>query len=552
MTTSPQHGAEPANGTSQAAHWHAQLVDALRSPAAYPDLCADVELIETHISSVLLAGAYAYKLKKPVHYGFVDFSTLEKRKRFCLEELRLNRRTAPQLYLDVVPVTGTLERPRIGGDGPVLEYAVRMQRFGSEQLLDRMAKAGTLDPALIDAFAEQVAHFHAAIPKVAPDAVEGTTGEIWRWAHENFTELRRHRLFATDRVRLESLEDWTRREFEARRVAFVTRRLQGSVRECHGDLHLGNVVVLDGRPVAFDGIEFNPALSGIDVINEIAFPFADLFDHGLPRLAWRFLNRYLEVTGDYAGLAVLRFYAVYRAMVRAKVARLRADGPHEHGDTRPVEDAEYHRQVALAQALSVVPRPVVVVMTGLPASGKSTVAEHLAEEIGAVRIRSDVERKRLYGVPSREHPVTAYEGGLYGAEATRRTYERLATLAFDVVAAGYPVVVDASFSRRDERAAFLDLAGRLDAAFFIVECTAPVETLRERITRRSGAGSDVSDATLPVLERRLSETEPLGPEEQCFAWHVATDADPTAVAERCADLAQRWDFLARRGSGAPD
>lgn len=517
---------------------HARLVQALRNPEPFQHPVDRVELIETHMSSVLLAGEFAYKLKKPVHFGWADFSTLSRRRLFCDEEVRLNRRTAPEVYLGVVAIAGTIDQPVIGGAGPILDYAVRMRRFPPGQLLDDLVRRTDFDATLIDRLAVRIARFHHALPGVEEGGGEGTKAEIWRWTHENFIELRRHPLFGGDRGRLDSLADWSRREYEACEMTFVTRRLQGMVRECHGDLHLGNVVVLDGEPVPFDCIEFNPALSWIDVINEIAFPFMDLFDHGRPQLAWRFLNRYLEVGGDYGGVAVLRFYAVYRAIVRAKVARLRMDAARVDAAQRAEAEAAFSGHIALAQALSVVPRRLIVLMHGVSGSGKSTVAEQLAMELGAIRIRSDAERKRLFGVALDESPPADRVGELYGAAATRRTYDRLALLATEIVEAGYPVIVDASFLAKAERARLRELARHRDAAFAVIDCTAPAGVLWARVQARAKRRSDPSDATVEIVERQLAGRQPLTDQERKACFPIATHVDRAALAGRCARLAR--------------
>lgn len=369
-------------------------------------------------------------------------------------------------------------------------------------LLDRLAREGALSAATVDRLADQVARLHACAAIVAPDAVEGTAGEIWRWTHENFVELRRHRQSTSERARIEGLADWTRREFERLRVQFLTRRIQGCVRECHGDLNPGSV-------------------EWVDVASDVAAPFVDLFDLGLPKSAWRFINRYLENGGDYAGVGPLRFYAVYRAMVKAKIAKIRA----EVSEAQVVDEAAYARLVALAQALSLAPRPVLVLMHGLPASGKSTVAAHLVEEAGAIRIRSDIERKRLFGVAATEHPAGEYGAGIYGAEGSRRTYERLLLLAGEIVDAGYPVIVDAGFSRRADRAQFIDFARRHHLGCVIVECT---------------------DASRAIHQRRCTDTDELTGAEREVTWSISTGVEASQLESHCAALASRLDSVGRK------
>ncbi len=490
---------------------HTALVAALRRQLR-ASTGRPVTLIQTHISSVLLAGERAYKLKKPVAFGFVDFSTLEARRRCCEEELRLNRRTAPQIYLDVVRITGSDEAPRIGGRGTAIEYAVRMRRFATRDLADRRARAGRLNATHVDRLAEEVAKFHAAAAPAPAGADYGTPEKVLRWARENFALCLLRLDDEPRRARLQKLAQWTEDEFHARAGWFAARRAGGFVRECHGDLHLANIVLLDEVPVPFDGIEFNPELRFIDVASDIAFTFMDLIGHGLPRLAWRFVDRVLAASGDYALLAGLRFYAVYRALVRAKVSLIRAHQPDAGAVERRRAAGAFARDLALAEQLAAAPTPLLLAVGGLSGSGKTTVAGLLLEHLGAVRVRSDVERKRLAGLASGERRPAAFGAGLYGPEMTLRTYQRLHEAAAAVLQAGYPVVVDAAMLRREERDALRALAAKLAVRCACLWCEAPPATMRLRLARRAAGGADASDATLAVLEmqRRLVEQPAVG------------------------------------------
>ena len=493
----------PANGAMAR---HAALVTSLRSQLR-TSTGRPVTLIQTHISSVLLAGEHAYKLKKPVAFGFVDFSTLAARRHCCEEELRLNRRTAPQVYLDVLRITGSEQAPRIGGRGPAIEYAVRMRRFATRNLADRRARAGRLNAAHIDRLAAEVAAFHAAAAPAPVGSDYGSPEKVLRWARENFALCLLRIDDEARRARLQKLAQWTEEEFRARAGWFAARRAGGFIRECHGDLHLANIVLLDEVPVPFDGIEFNPELRFIDVASDIAFTFMDLIEHGLPRLAWRFVDRVLAESGDYGLLAGLRFYAVYRALVRAKVSLIRAHQP----DARPTERRRaagaFARDLALAERLAAAPSPALIAVGGLSGSGKTTVAGLLLEHLGAVRVRSDVERKRLAGLAAGARRATAFGAGLYAAGMTTRTYQRLHEVAATVLAAGYPVIVDAAMLRRAERDALRALAVRLGVRCECLWCEAPVATLRSRIARRQAKGADASDATLAVLDKQRTFVE---------------------------------------------
>lgn len=504
----------------------ARLFTALRNPRIYPGAVQNVEAIETHISLVLLAGAHAYKVKKAVDLGFLDFSSLDARRRFCAEELRLNRRTAPDLYLDVVAITGTPDAPVLGGTGTAIEYAVRMRRFDQDDLLDRIARRGALTPAMVDAIAASTAAFHARIARSAPDDAFATPQTAAEPALANFEHIAALVQGVPEQAALEALRQWTADTAQTLAPAFAARKAGGFVRECHGDLHLGNIALIDGKPVPFDCIEFSEEFRWIDVINEIAFLGMDLVDRGLDELAWRLLSGYLERTGDYDGVAVLRFYLVYRAMVRAKVDCIRAHQPGLAREKRSVVDREFHEYLALARRLADDHRPAVVLMRGLSGSGKTTLSAVLLERLGAIRVRSDVERKRLHGLEPDARTGSGIGTGLYAADVSRRTYDRLLSAAGAVVAAGYPVVVDATFLRRSDRDRFRNLAGDLHVPFALVCCEAPLALLRERVAARMRGGRDASEATLEVLEKQIETDEPLGEDERGFAAQLDAAAAP--------------------------
>jgi aminoglycoside phosphotransferase family enzyme/predicted kinase len=491
----------------------ATLVARLRSATCYPHPVAAVEVLETHISWVLLAGDFAYKIKKPVNLGFVDFSTLAARRRFCEEEIRLNRRTATALYLDVVPVSQAPGGLAMGGDGPAIEYAVRMRRFPQEALLNAMARRGALTARHVDDLAAAMAEFHGGVAAQRGEGPFGSPAEVLDEASGNFTQLAQIDAGADTPAARESLRAWTHAEFALHEAAFAHRKFAGFVRECHGDLHLGNVALIDARPVAFDAIEFNEGFRWIDVMNEVAFPVMDLHHHQLPRLAHRLLDAYLSATGDYAGLRVLRFYAVYRAMVRAKVACIRAHQGGAAAAQREASARAYRGHLALAERLSRPAPAALVAMHGLSGSGKTTVSQRLLEALGAVRLRSDVERKRLHGLAAQARTGSAPGGGLYTAADDRLTYERLAALADECLAAGWPVIVDATFLERRWRELFRDYARERAVPFVLLACAAPEETLRGRVAARERGAADASEAGIAVLERQITRLEPLDCDE---------------------------------------
>lgn len=492
------------------------LIEALRDPACYPHPVEHVAVHETHISVVLLAGEYAYKLKKPVDLGFLDFSSLDKRRFYCEEELRVNGRFAAALYLDVVPITCENGSIRLEGAGAPVEYAVRMRRFPQEALLGHLAESGGLTESLVRQLAETVAEFHTSVPAAASDDDYGSVEEIRQRALENFPPLRDMDLDAQSAARLDALERWTREYASRLAPVFDARRDGGWVRECHGDLHLDNMLLWQGRVTLFDAIEFAPDLRWIDTANDLAFTLMDLRYRGETAAANAVLSRYLETTGDYEALRVLPFYIAYRAMVRAKVEAVRCAQARD-GAVAASARERLRRYLDVAAACMERPPGLVGITHGLSGSGKSTLAQALVERYGYIRLRSDVERKRLFGLDERECSGSGLATGIYSAEASRRTYERLATLARSVVEAGYQPVVDAAFLRTTERAPFRELAQTLGAEFRIFVTDVDQGTLRERLRRRATAGTDASEADEQVLARQLEIVEPLTPAERTFA-----------------------------------
>ena len=521
-----------------------RLIAALRDPARYPHPAGSIEVIETHISVVVLAGDFAYKLKKPVDFGFLDFRTLAARRHFCDEEVRINRRTAPKIYLDVVALRGTPEDPTFDGAGDIVDYAVRMRRFPQDTLLSRVAGRGGMDGAMAEQLGAAVASFHADAARADAASAFGQPDQVLAPALQNFSQMLALPFDPARRDQLTELRDWAQREFDRLSATMATRRQAGFVRECHGDLHLGNIAWIDDAPVLFDAIEFNPEFRWIDVMSDVAFVTMDLLDHGLAPLAARCLDAYLAATGDFEGVAILRFHIVYRAMVRAKIAALRA----HQADVTPEDHARLDNECAgyldLAQREAGGSHPALVLMHGLSGTGKSVVAGALMERIGAIRVRSDVERKRLHGLAATARSGSAIGYGLYTATANEATYTHLLGIAQTLLQAGWPVIVDAAFLRREDRRRFVALAGSIGVPCVIAACRAPEATLRERIARRAAIGNDPSEAGIDVLARQIATEDPLTAEEQRWTEDVDTtrvdpDSDLTRIAKR---LARRDDI----------
>ena len=508
---------------SAAAVAQARLIRSLANPSCFGPRCTAVRVLETHISYVLLTGSDAYKIKKAIKLEFVDFESLEARQVFCERELELNRRFAPTLYVDVVAITGTADAPIVGGDGPAIEYAVRMREFPQEALLSSIAAAGGLTAARIDELAQAVAAFHAGAARADAGAPIATPAIIRELAMANFTEIAP--LVTEPEVvsALARLQRWTARELEAIAPALEQRRRHGFIRECHGDLHLDNIVVIDGRVTLFDCIEFSSLMRWGDVLSDAAFVVMDLHRRGQPNLANRFIDAYLEATGDYDGIEVLRFYVVYRAMVRAKVAAIAANGAT--ADARLRHQAECHDYLALAERWSVRQPGAIVITCGFAASGKTTLARQLVDVCGAIRVRTDVERKRLHGLGVHDASGSPLNGGIYSAANTELTYSRVEAIARRLAAAGYFALCDGAFLRKRQRDRLRTLAASLAVPFGIVEVVASHETLQRRIVERRRRGGDGSEADLQVLEEQVRTAEPLTADEWPLALRYDAELD---------------------------
>jgi hypothetical protein len=500
------------------------LIRALQRPAIYAHPVTGLRVLETHISWVILAGEFAYKIKKAVNFGFLDFSTLEKRHYYCQEELRLNRRFAPDLYLDVIAVTGEAERPSLNGPGPVLEYAVVMRRFPQDGLLSRMAADGELRPAHMDAIIQLVAGMHAQAASATRESGYGLPDGIHHWVLENFVHIRPLLTQDLHREQLDRLEQWCRQEYKRIRPLLEHRREDGAVRECHGDLHLGNLALIEGRITPFDCIEFNAQLRWIDAISEAAFLIMDVQDRGYSELAYRFQNGYLQLTGDYDGVRVLRYYLVYRALVRAKVAVLRLPQPHIKPADKASAWQDYNSYMSLAGRYAEIRSPALIITQGVSGSGKSWYAAQLVEALGALCIRSDAERKRLFGYQAGARTQSGIRGGIYTPAASADTYERLAELAAIVIEAGYPVIVDAAFLKRSQRERFRRLALHHEVPLIVLHFQADSDTLQERIKRRQAAGTDPSEAGIEVLHAQLATQDPLQPDESDGLIEITPDS----------------------------
>jgi aminoglycoside phosphotransferase family enzyme/predicted kinase len=502
------------------------LIRSLRDPALYPHPAQSVELVETHGAWVLLQGESAYKIKKPVRFDFMDFSTLALRKAACEAELRVNQRFARdnaklQMYLGVMPIIGTPESPRWGRPGiddhKAIEFAVHMRRFDEACRLDHLCERGALQPQFLVQFARRLVRLQKNAEKAPSEALWGQPQTVQAVVQDNMQALRRCLSLPVDLQALQALQVWIDSLWPNVSAQLARRRTDGHVREGHGDMHLANLVLLEGQVLPFDAIEFNEALRWVDVASDLAFTWMDLQRMGQPGLAHMLLSEWMDASGDVSAPEVLPFFAVYLALVRAKVSAIRRSQISAQDlAARTASEAELQLYLALAGRLAWPGPPQLLITHGLSGSGKSHAATHWLLRNGhsrTLRLRSDVERKRLYGL----HPLQASDvtqrGTLYGPQANARTYDSLRERAEKLLRAGWTVLVDAAFLRRHERDAFANLARSLGCSWGILAPQAPIEVLRERIARRQAQGNDPSEATLEVLEQQVHWLEPLGPDE---------------------------------------
>lgn len=475
------------------------LIQQMMQPGFYPHSVAEpIQLIQTHVSYVLLTGEFAYKVKKAVNFGFLDFSTLEKRKHFCEEELRLNQRGAAELYLEVLPITQAGDQFHLGGSGNVVEYAVKMQQFPAGTLFSDLYDQGKLTPALLERLAKVLAEFHAK--GAINDYIRsfGQVEKVRQAIDENYDQTEKYIGGPQTQQQFDETRAYTDRLFTAQADLFNQRIQNNWIRECHGDVHLRNIALWNNEILLFDCIEFNEPFRFVDTMFDIAYIIMDLDARDRRDLSNLFLNAYMEQTGDWEGLQVLPLYLSRQSYVRAKVTSFLLDDPTVPAPVKQECTTTASRYYRLAWEYTRPHQGKLILMSGLSGSGKSTVAQKLAQKIGAIHIRSDAVRKHLAGISLTER------GGdeLYTPEMTQRTYDRLLELGITLAYQGYTVILDAKYDRQSLRHAAIEQAEGHQIPLQILYCTAPVEVLQERLHQRQG---DISDATADLLPKQQME-----------------------------------------------
>ncbi len=482
-----------------------ELIRAMLCPGFYPHpVQAPIECLQTHISYVLLTGEFAYKVKKPANFGFLDFTDLAARRHYCQEELRLNQRGAPQLYLEVIPLTRVGNTYYLGGSGEVVEYTLKMRQFPQDCLLSVGFAQGWLQESHLEQLGRTVAAYHAQSPRSPAIDQFGSVAQVRLAIDENYRQTQAYVGGPQTEAQYQATKAYSDAFFDKEQALFQRRIEQGFIRENHGDLHLANICLWQEKLLLFDCIEFNESFRYVDCQYDVAFTVMDLEARGAKALANAFLNTYLEASGDWEGLQVLHLYLSRQAYVRAKVTSFLLDDPAIPEETRhqAFQQAAHYYQLAWQYTQ---PRPGWLMITcGLSGAGKTTTARTIARQTGAIHLRSDAVRKHLGGIPLQER------GGpeLYTSAMTDRTYQKLLELGRLLVGWGFPVILDAKYDRRSQRRAVIEQAKALGIPLEILHCQAPLEVLKQRIAQRQG---DIADATVEVL---LNQTfEELTPEE---------------------------------------
>lgn len=496
-----------------------QLIQSLLSPTCYDHVVDNIHIIETHISWVILTGHYVYKIKKALDLGFLDYSTLERRHHFCDEEIRLNSRTAPDIYIKTVAITGPLDSPRVEAAGTAVEYAVQMHMFIEHALLSNFLAEGKLSIDLLDQLSANLAQFHHSIAVARPDNPLGQASVVFHPVNENFEQIKERIAESAIIERLQVLHDWSHQTYQQLKSVMQERHDSGFIRECHGDLHLGNIAIINNEIRMFDGIEFNERLRWIDVISELAFLLMDLEARGRSDYKYYLLNQYMQLMGDYSGLVLLRFYTVYRAMVRAKVAAISLE---QKPSTTSDDWKAFHNYLQLAEAQTRTDKPSLFISYGLSGSGKSYLCQHYLNRLPLLHISSDIERKRLYGLDLYASSRSAPGAGIYTAEASQLTYQRLFDLAQVILNAGYSVVVDATFLQHTWRQRFYQLAQDSGTPFRILHLQSSPSELNSRIQHRQQQDKQTSEADIEVLQRQLQNHDPLQADEQAMSLDIDT------------------------------
>lgn len=469
------------------------------------------QLLQTHISWVILSGENAYKIKKPVNFGFIDYTSVEKRKHYCELEIALNKRLAESLYLEVLPITGTPQSPQLGGTGHPIEYAVKMRAFDQSQLFSNLIAHHDLTIQHIETISDLCSKFHQAA-EVCRDPVFGTPESLIQPMLDNFDVTAQLPAGKNYLTQLAIIREWVETTYQTLLPHLTKRKTDGFIRACHGDLHLGNMVLFDNKPMIFDCIEFNESFRWTDVMSDVGFFAMDLEDKQRPDLASRFVNRYLDITNDYDGVILLNFYQSYRAMVRAKIAAIQLEQSEKDTPAQKALQDSLKSCIDLALSYTQPHQPQLILTHGVSGSGKTTYTNQLLNDTHTIRISSDVIRKHLFGLPPFEPSLPSLQSKLYSNEAHEKVFYKLRQIAETLLLAKKTVIVDATFIRRVHRNLFTELARQLKVGIKALRFNTPESMLMHRHHLRQ-FNQTASDANFEIAKEQLAALEPILPEE---------------------------------------
>jgi uncharacterized protein len=483
-----------------------EVAQALLDPKFYPDKTTRVEMMQTQMSFIFLTGKYVYKVKKPVNLGYLDYTTLEQRHYFCDQEVKLNRRLCPEAYLGVIPIMRESSEIRCGGEGEVIDYAVKMLYLPQDRMMNILLDRNRVTLEMVEQVAQKMVDFHS---KAATDPTISNYGKIEAVrvnTEENFSQTEKYTGIAISANQFQRIKDYTNGILQEKISVFTQRAGSGKIKDCHGDLHAAHICFSDSLCI-YDCIEFNDRFRYCDVASEIAFLAMDLDHYGRADLSRGFSEAYIRISGDTQISELLKFYKGYRAYVRGKVACFKLDDPYvsEMEREQARENARSYFELAEAYARS---RPLLFITVGLVGSGKSTLSYALAKRLGLTVISSDVVRKQLANIPPTEHHFEGMESGIYSADFSRQTYDKLFSEARNILNQGDSVILDASFIKADERLKARKLAEETGADFRVLECTLDETNTRQRLSQRLN-NSSVSDGRWEIYEPQKNKFDPV-------------------------------------------
>jgi aminoglycoside phosphotransferase family enzyme/predicted kinase len=485
------------------------ILKSLLKPDAYPEDVTGVELVQTHVSYIFLTDRYAYKIKKPVDFGFLNFSTIDRRRFYCNEEVRLNRRLCPDIYEGVVELYETPSGAAFHGTGSIIDYAVKMKRLPANRMLDRLVDAGTVTPAVMRRISAVIAEFHRTAPTSPAIAEYGRLERIMYNWQENFDQIIPFENSTLPAVDRELLRSWIVQFAAGQADLFQKRVNDGFIRECDGDIHLENICLDDDAVHIFDCIEFNDRFRCCDTAADIAFLLMDLDFHGRHDLSDDVIDEYSSITGDGGVVELIDFYKIYRAFVRGKVESFRLNDAGIKPDDQAAARLRAVRYFRLARGYIERRRiePSLFITCGLMGSGKSTLADQLAFELGISAISSDYVRKLNAGLTPETPVRDSFGAGLYSRQMTAATYAELFSRADEQLQKGSSVIIDACFIGRHHRSRFAELAGRHDVPFIILQVACSETEIRRRLVEREAGRKSVSDGRVELLASQASEYE---------------------------------------------